>query len=250
MLDNIPWWISAVASLICGVASAVIVFLFVVPWQRKRVLASMSAPLESPSSHCNNNKKVAVTELGVGKETMTSLAVISESRPPATGTTSNGDTLNATPKLRGNNSASPLLLAVGDGDLVEEAASQIVLDEPPEVSKLFSFLQVLTAAFGSFAHGGNDVSNAIGPLIGLFAVYADGSARQESETPLFILLYGGLGISLGLWIWGRRVIETLGKDLSRITPTTGFTIEVGRREKSCPRSKSESTIFFPDLSKI
>jgi len=87
-------------------------------------------------------------------------------------------------------------------------------------------LQALTAAFGSFAHGGNDVSNAIGPLIALWAVYAEGSARQEAETPLLILLYGGLGISAGLWIWGRRVIRTLGQDLARITPTTGFAIEV------------------------
>lgn len=99
-------------------------------------------------------------------------------------------------------------------------------EEPPEISRLFAFLQVLTAAFGSFAHGGNDVSNAIGPLIALWAVYAEGSSRQEAETPLLILLYGGLGISTGLWVWGRKVIQTLGQDLARITPTTGFTIEV------------------------
>jgi sodium-dependent phosphate transporter len=95
---------------------------------------------------------------------------------------------------------------------------------------LFAFLQALTAAFGSFAHGGNDVSNAIGPLIALWAVYAEGSARQEAETPLLILLYGGLGISAGLWVWGRRVIRTLGQDLARITPTTGFAIEVSMRQ--------------------
>lgn len=99
-------------------------------------------------------------------------------------------------------------------------------EEQPEVSRLFSFLQVLTATFGSFAHGGNDVSNAIGPLIALWAVFVEGSARQETEAPIFILLYGGLGISVGLWIWGRRVIRTLGEDLARITPTTGFAIEV------------------------
>lgn len=63
-------------------------------------------------------------------------------------------------------------------------------------------------------------SNAIGPLIGLYLIYKDGSSMQKSETPLWLLVYGGIGIAAGLWIWGRRVIQTIGNDLTKITPTT------------------------------
>ncbi|XP_053116279.1 sodium-dependent phosphate transporter 2 isoform X3 [Hemicordylus capensis] len=95
-----------------------------------------------------------------------------------------------------------------------------------EIHLLFHFLQILTACFGSFAHGGNDVSNAIGPLVALWLIYEQGGVMQEAATPIWLLLYGGIGICVGLWVWGRRVIQTMGKDLTPITPSSGFCIEV------------------------
>ncbi|XP_062556652.1 sodium-dependent phosphate transporter 2 [Armigeres subalbatus] len=125
--------------------------------------------------------------------------------------------------LSPNSSKVPLI----SGKEGSEESQHPPPEETEDVSALFSFLQILTATFGSFAHGGNDVSNAIGPLIALFMIYREGSVLQKSETPLAILLYGGIGISVGLWLWGRRVIETIGNDLTKITPSTGFTIEIG-----------------------
>ncbi|XP_063050725.1 sodium-dependent phosphate transporter 1-A [Engraulis encrasicolus] len=107
----------------------------------------------------------------------------------------------------------------------EEEVDELELDRP-EVSTLFQFLQILTACFGSFAHGGNDVSNAIGPLVALWLVYESGSVASSSPTPIWLLLYGGVGICAGLWVWGRRVIQTMGKDLTPITPSSGFSIEL------------------------
>ncbi|TGZ64946.1 hypothetical protein CRM22_006109 [Opisthorchis felineus] len=94
-------------------------------------------------------------------------------------------------------------------------------------SRVFSLLQIVTAVFGSFAHGGNDVSNAIGPLIGLWIVGVTQTVDSKMPIPLWILIYGGFGIAIGLWIWGRRVIQTLGEDLTQITPSIGVCIEVG-----------------------
>ncbi|CAG4925524.1 unnamed protein product [Colias eurytheme] len=125
------------------------------------------------------------------------------------------------PAITPNSSAAPLLKATTPPPPAPAPPP------PPDTLKLFSFLQVLTASFGAFAHGGNDVSNAIGPLVALWLLYSEGGAHARAETPLGILVFGGVGIALGLWLWGRRVIRTVGEDLTSITPDTGFTIELG-----------------------
>lgn len=225
MLDRVPWWGSGTAALGLGLLCALIVYLYVVPWQRKQILVTPNRVEEENIGNfvdCDRSKET--TALSVISTTRTGNSKAVAVAVPAQETS--GDVEATPPKLRGNSSASPLLMTAGadceGGQVVDEPNDE----EQPEVSRLFSFLQILTAAFGSFAHGGNDVSNAIGPLIALWVIYAEGSARQEAETPILILLYGGLAISIGLWVWGRRVIQTLGQDLARITPTTGFTIEV------------------------
>ncbi|ELK08721.1 Sodium-dependent phosphate transporter 2 [Pteropus alecto] len=113
-----------------------------------------------------------------------------------------------------------------DQPRVDPAEEEKEEKDTAEVHLLFHFLQVLTACFGSFAHGGNDVSNAIGPLVALWLIYEQGAVLQEAATPVWLLFYGGVGICMGLWVWGRRVIQTMGKDLTPITPSSGFTIEL------------------------
>uniref|UniRef100_A0A8C3AFB5 Phosphate transporter n=1 Tax=Cyclopterus lumpus TaxID=8103 RepID=A0A8C3AFB5_CYCLU len=122
--------------------------------------------------------------------------------------------------------------AVQEESVTQEAGGDIAPEEDelevdqPAVSLLFQFLQILTACFGSFAHGGNDVSNAIGPLVALWLLYESGSVASDAPIPIWLLLYGGVGICAGLWVWGRRVMQTMGKDLTPITPSSGFSIEL------------------------
>lgn len=62
-------------------------------------------------------------------------------------------------------------------------------------------------------------SNAIGPLVALWLIYSSNSVTSNMTTPIWLLLYGGVGICAGLWVWGRRVIQTMGRDLTPITPS-------------------------------
>jgi sodium-dependent phosphate transporter len=92
--------------------------------------------------------------------------------------------------------------------------------------KLFSQLQVFTACFSAFAHGANDVANAIGPYAAVIAIYKNGSVSSKSDVPIWILALGGVGIVIGLLMWGYKIIERIGKELTRVTPSRGFSIEL------------------------
>lgn len=104
-------------------------------------------------------------------------------------------------------------------------AVDLAEQDAPEVAQVFRSLQILTSCFGAFAHGANDVSNAIGPLIAVWLIYQQGNVYQLGDVPAYLLLLGGAGISAGLWLLGVRVIKTIGENLTSVTPSSGFTIE-------------------------
>ena len=82
---------------------------------------------------------------------------------------------------------------------------------------------VFTACAIAFAHGSNDVANGIGPLAAVASIVeSGGEVLQEAALPLWILLLGGVGIVLGLATMGYRVMQTIGKAITELTPTRGF----------------------------
>ncbi|CAB3397436.1 unnamed protein product [Caenorhabditis bovis] len=99
--------------------------------------------------------------------------------------------------------------------------------ESADTLRMFTSVQTLTACFAGFAHGANDVCNAIAPLVALIAVYRDHDVYQHSETPIYVLLYGVLAICIGLWCLGHKVIRTVGTKMSEVNPASGFCIEFG-----------------------
>lgn len=95
------------------------------------------------------------------------------------------------------------------------------------VEKMFVYLQILSACFVAFAHGANDVANAIGPVAAVLDVIKNGVISDVATIPPWLLAFGGLGIVVGLATWGWRVIETIGKKITELTPTRGFCAEFG-----------------------
>lgn len=95
------------------------------------------------------------------------------------------------------------------------------------VEKMFVYLQILTACFVAFAHGANDVANAIGPVAAVLDVVKHGIVAKAAPIPSWLLAFGGIGIVVGLATWGWRVIETIGKKITELTPTRGFCAEFG-----------------------
>jgi PiT family inorganic phosphate transporter len=94
------------------------------------------------------------------------------------------------------------------------------------VEMWFGRLQVVTACFMAFAHGANDVANAIGPIAGILQALKGGIAAKTA-VPMWVLAFGGLGIVVGLAMYGRKVMEEVGKNITEVTPTRGFSAEFG-----------------------
>ncbi|MEK9628325.1 MAG: inorganic phosphate transporter [Nitrospinota bacterium] len=92
---------------------------------------------------------------------------------------------------------------------------------------LFKYLQILTAFYIAFAHGSNDVANAVGPLAAVVSILEGHPVEMKVEMPTWILGLGGGFIVLGLMVWGYRVMATVGENITDITPSRGFCATFG-----------------------
>jgi PiT family inorganic phosphate transporter len=108
---------------------------------------------------------------------------------------------------------------------VEKAAT--TEEQTVSVEKIFAILMVLTACCMAFAHGSNDVANAIGPLAAVVSVVSnDGVILSNAALAWWILPLGGLGIVAGLALFGHRVMKTIGQGITHLTPSKGFAAEL------------------------
>lgn len=99
--------------------------------------------------------------------------------------------------------------------------------ENEKVECVFAYLQIMTACYVAFAHGANDVANAIGPLAAIYSVVKTKTVAMTVEVPIWMLAMGGIAVGGGLLAFGSRVMQTIGKRITEITPVRGFCAEFG-----------------------
>lgn len=113
------------------------------------------------------------------------------------------------------------------------AREDVELESPPSkdvstiVERQLARFQLLSACCVAFAHGSNDVGNAIAPLAAILYIHSTGMVPQSSlDLPLWVLVLGGVGIVGGLAIWGKQVIATIGEGIIELEPSSGFSAEL------------------------
>jgi sodium-dependent phosphate transporter len=115
---------------------------------------------------------------------------------------------------------------------VTDLSGAIVLKEhvddiyDPRIEYSFAYLQIFTSICTSFAHGANDVSNAVGPLAAIWYIYQNDAVSSKIDVPVWVLALGGGGIVVGLATYGVKIMEVLGKKITYISPSRGFSAEL------------------------
>jgi PiT family inorganic phosphate transporter len=94
------------------------------------------------------------------------------------------------------------------------------------VERVFGVLMIFTACSMAFAHGSNDVANAVGPMAAVISVVQSGEVGAKAAVAPWVLLLGGVGIVIGLATYGYKVMMTIGKKITELTPSRGFAAEM------------------------
>ena len=249
-LDDMPIWQCILISLGIGTGTALISWYFYLPYAIKRVNAFFGeetnetiemeevSNIESRSISYNsalqidpNNESVVDDiELEVNNEnesnehdfTYNSNATIDEN-------------IENVSELRNRLKNKKHMDAINN---LHDKAQQI----DPKSDKLCSWLQIFTSCFSSFAHGSNDVANAIAPLATIYAIYQTNEVVSDANVPIWILVLGGAGIVLGLATWGYKIIDRIGRELTKISPSRGFIIELAAATTIIIASRSEMPV--------
>ena len=92
---------------------------------------------------------------------------------------------------------------------------------------VFQWLQIFSSGAASFAHGANDVANAVAPLASVYLIWDTGTVGSKAAVAEWILAYGGFGIDLGLFLFGYRLMRNLGNNLTYLSPSRGLCLTMG-----------------------
>ncbi len=102
--------------------------------------------------------------------------------------------------------------------------SGLFKDSKKSINKLFNIPLVFSAALLSFAHGANDVANAIGPFAAIYDTVSSGAIGESAGIPLWIMLIGALGLAIGLGVYGSGLIKTVGNEITKLNQIRAFCV--------------------------
>lgn len=118
-----------------------------------------------------------------------------------------------------------VIIAIIFGFAGMKLLSRFIQDRKAGAEAIFKRIQIGTSCYVALAQGANDVANAIGPLAVIYFLVKTGGVGAEVPVPVFLLLFGGIGIALGISMAGARVMETVGKKITTLTNTRGFSVD-------------------------
>ncbi len=186
------------------------------------------------ANHCRENNKNSNSTSNSNKE-VTKTSSINDDNVEVmieNATLQNDDNnINMTNKFIDYINAS---LKVNIDDVISENEKVNTIHENAEVfscetEEFFKYIQVFTAICDSFSHGANDVANAVGPFMAIYMISKEGVVEKDNDLgsdAYWILSIGGAGISLGLFIYGYKILHAIGSKLCKITPSRGSSIEL------------------------
>lgn len=141
---------------------------------------------------------------------------------------SQGDETSTSPKSKFSWAeparTTPFATEIGDDAQKVHAAGR---DYDPEVERVFGSAQLFTSALAAFASGANDVANEVAPVAAIYQTHTDRAVVATARTPKWLFAYAGLGICAGLFLFGERVMRTVGRDATKMTPARSFNIQLG-----------------------
>jgi sodium-dependent phosphate transporter len=146
--------------------------------------------------------------------------------------TNNGGVFGFIKESMGVNALACVNEGTGDGnsEYVKRIHSNTKYYDP-KTEEVFKYVQVFTAMVDSFSHGANDVANAMGPFAAVYFAWKDGYVDKKpvasNADAKWILLLGGLGMTLGLASYGYKIMQAIGVELIAVTPSRGYCIELG-----------------------
>ena len=126
---------------------------------------------------------------------------------------------------------TPLALLMGTiiaalgGLLGQGLLKRFVPNNEHATEEVFRKIQIGTSCYVALAQGANDVANAIGPLAVIYFLVKTGSVGAQVPVPVFLLLFGGIGIACGIGMAGHRVMDTIGNKITTLTNTRGFSVD-------------------------